>query len=179
MPAAGRGARRRGPGRTGDLVSRVENGGPGGVTNLWYRLTPSSTGSYLNGTWSQLASMNYQRYDYAAEVLPSGQVMIQGGEVSNDYQYIPPQGGNPGDDTPSGEVYNPFTNTWTNIATFAPTGTDGYDNFGDDPTETYNMARPRLSRLARFGRIDRRIRRHVRCRGACGAAAHAASSLIA
>ena len=112
-----------------------ENGAPGDVTNLWYRLTPSATGSYLNGTWSQLASMSYQRYDYAAEVLPSGQVMIQGGEVSTDYQYIPPQGGNPGDDTPSGEVYNPLTNTWTNIATFAPTGTDGYDNFGDDPTE--------------------------------------------
>jgi hypothetical protein len=29
------------------------------------------------------------------------------------------------------------------------------DTFGDDPTETYNMARPRVSRLARFGRIDR------------------------
>ena len=29
------------------------------------------------------------------------------------------------------------------------------DTFGDDPAETYKMARPRLSRLARFGRIDR------------------------
>jgi FKBP-type peptidyl-prolyl cis-trans isomerase 2/regulation of enolase protein 1 (concanavalin A-like superfamily) len=113
----------------------IENGGPGGVTNTWYRLTPSSTGSYLNGTWSQLADMTYERVDYATEVLPSGEVMIQGGEVSNDYRYMPPQGGNPGDDTPSGEIYNPLTNTWTNIATFTPIGTSSYDNFGDDPTE--------------------------------------------
>jgi hypothetical protein len=28
------------------------------------------------------------------------------------------------------------------------------DTFGDDPAETYKMARPTLSRLARFGLIN-------------------------
>jgi hypothetical protein len=33
----------------------------GNVDNTWYKLTPDSTGSYVNGTWSQLASMHVAR----------------------------------------------------------------------------------------------------------------------
>src|SRR5208282_2380495 len=33
----------------------------GGITNTWFKLTPNSSGSYINGTWSQLASMSLQR----------------------------------------------------------------------------------------------------------------------
>src|SRR5438552_2964412 len=33
----------------------------GDVVNTWYKLTPDSGGSYINGTWSQLASMSTQR----------------------------------------------------------------------------------------------------------------------
>jgi hypothetical protein len=114
-----------------------ENGGPGGVTDEWYRLTPSATGSYLNGTWSQLKNMNYERIDYASEVLPSGDLLVQGGEASNDTINNPT-----GDNTPSGEIYDPYNNTWTNITTFYPYGAfypnstqPLPDNFGDDPSE--------------------------------------------
>src|ERR1041385_5512943 len=33
----------------------------GGASASWYQLTPDSTGSYVNGTWSSLASMSTQR----------------------------------------------------------------------------------------------------------------------
>src|SRR4051794_38819069 len=32
-----------------------------GVSKAWYRLTTDSTGSYVNGTWSSLASMSLAR----------------------------------------------------------------------------------------------------------------------
>lgn len=47
---------------------------------LWWRLTPDKTGSYINGTWSQLASTpGYAPFDYASAVLPDGRVVVEGG----------------------------------------------------------------------------------------------------
>src|ERR1019366_4336439 len=51
--------------------------------NTWYKLTPDSKGSYVNGTWSQLASMDYQRLYYQSDVLPSGKIFVSGGEYGN------------------------------------------------------------------------------------------------
>src|SRR5205814_1528040 len=55
---------RTAPGQVGlmlmlsDGTVMVENNNDGGTYGpVWYRLTPSSTGSYVNGTWSTLASM--------------------------------------------------------------------------------------------------------------------------
>ena len=47
----------------------------------WYALTPTVTGSYLNGTWKQLASMpsGYEPLYFASAVLPDGQVLVTGG----------------------------------------------------------------------------------------------------
>ena len=42
----------------------------------YYKLTPDSTGSYVNGTWSQLASPSLQRSDDATNVLPDGRVFV-------------------------------------------------------------------------------------------------------
>src|SRR5438067_714934 len=41
----------------------------GGVSKNWYKLTPDATGSYVNGTWSNLASMSLQRLYTATNVL--------------------------------------------------------------------------------------------------------------
>jgi hypothetical protein len=82
----------------------------GGVTNTWNRLTPSSSGSYANGTWSQLASMNLQRLYFASNMLPDGRVFVEGGEYSG------PTGQQ--NETNTGEIYNPVANTWTNITSF-------------------------------------------------------------
>jgi hypothetical protein len=65
----------------------------------WYRLTPDNHGSYANGTWSQIASMNDTRLYYSAQVLTDGRVYVAGGEYGT------------GHDT--AETYDPLTNLWT------------------------------------------------------------------
>jgi hypothetical protein len=89
----------------------------GGQTNTWYRLAPDNNGSYLNGTWTQLASMKYTRLYYPSNVLPDGRVFLVGGEYSN-----------AGSLTNTGEIYDPVSNTWSSIANFP------LSQFGDDPS---------------------------------------------
>ena len=71
----------------------------GGTTAAWAKLTPDSTGSYINGTWTTLASGRDTRLYDASQVLKDGRVFVAGGEYGT--------GGS------TGEVYNPLTNTWT------------------------------------------------------------------
>src|SRR5258708_2619215 len=52
----------------------------GFATNTWYQLSPDSTGSYINGNWSQLASSNVERLFSPTNVLPDGRVFLLGGE---------------------------------------------------------------------------------------------------
>jgi hypothetical protein len=92
-----------------------------GTTNVWYQLTPDASGSYINGTISQLASMNLQRKDYTSDVLPNGNVLVVGGEESG------PSGAK--NFTNTGEIYDPVANTWTSITPFPQS------EFGDDPSE--------------------------------------------
>jgi hypothetical protein len=93
----------------------------GGTSNKWYRLTPNSSGSYGAGTWSNLASMGLPRLYFGSNVLTDGRVFVVGGEYSGPL-------GQP-NDTNTGEIYNPVSNTWSTIATFPQ------PKFGDDPTE--------------------------------------------
>jgi hypothetical protein len=50
-------------------------------TSNWHRLTPDNRGSYLNGTWSTLASMpsNYGPLYFASGVLRLGGGLVVGG----------------------------------------------------------------------------------------------------
>ncbi len=86
----------------------------------YYKLTPDATGSYVNGTWSQLASQILQRDADATNVLRDGTVLVLGGE------YTGPN--NTADDTPTGEIYNPVTNVWSRIPNYP------LSNFGDGPS---------------------------------------------
>ena len=70
--------------------------------SAWYRLTPDSHGSYVNGTWSQIASMNDTRLFYSAQVLTDGRVYVAGGEYGTGHG--------------TSETYNPLTNVWTHTA---------------------------------------------------------------
>jgi hypothetical protein len=94
------------------------HGGGGNASAAWYKLTPSSTGSYTSGTWSALASSNYTRLYTATQVLQSGKVFVEGGEYSS-----------AGSFTNTGEIYDPAANTWTNISPSFP-----QSQFGDDPS---------------------------------------------
>jgi hypothetical protein len=77
-------------------------------TGQWWKLTPDSTGSYVNGTWSQVASMpgSHAPLYYASAVLPDGRVLVIGGEYNGTAQ----------SETNLGAMYNPAINLWTSIA---------------------------------------------------------------
>ena len=83
----------------------------------WYKLTPDSKGSYVNGTWSKIASLpvingvQYAPLYHASAVLPDGRVIIMGGEYnnSNDESW-----------TKLGAIYDPLANKWTPVP--APSG---------------------------------------------------------
>jgi len=100
-----------------DGTVMVQGYSPG---NNWMRLTPDSTGSYINGTWSALASMSIPRLYYASHVLPSGKVWLLGGEYSGF--------GLMANWANTGEMYDPISNTWSPIAPHPEA------QFGDDPT---------------------------------------------
>lgn len=89
-------------------------------SGIWWRLTPTNTGSYVNGTWTQLASMQsgYAPLYFASAVLPDGRVLVEGGEYNNLQ----------GDETNLGDIYDPTTNTWT-----AVTPPSGWRTIGDSP----------------------------------------------
>ena len=55
------------------------NGCSGMDYTAWFVLTPDATGSYINGTWSQVGSMppNYAPLYFGSAVLPNGKVMVQ------------------------------------------------------------------------------------------------------
>jgi hypothetical protein len=74
----------------------------------WWKLTPDVNGSYVNGTWSQLASLpsDYGPLFFASAVLADGKVIIEGGE-QNFAQYVW---------TTKGAFYDPIANTWTRVS---------------------------------------------------------------
>jgi len=65
------------------------------------RLTPDSHGSYLHGTWVQVASMNYSRMFFASVVLTNGNVFVAGGEDGNGSHHA--------------ELYDPLNDVWAKI----------------------------------------------------------------
>jgi hypothetical protein len=100
-----------------DGTVMVQGYSPG---NNWMRLTPDASGSYVNGTWSNVAPMSIPRLYYASHVLPDGRVWILGGEYSGF--------GLPANWTNTGEIYDPLANAWSPIAHHPDA------NFGDDPS---------------------------------------------
>ena len=83
----------------------------------WWQLTPDAKGSYVNGTWSTRAPMHHSRLYYASAVLKDGRVFVAGGEYSD-----------AGADTTTAEIFDPLTDSWTEIA--APAG---WTAIGDAP----------------------------------------------
>lgn len=78
----------------------------------WYRLVPDATGSYSNGKWISAGTLpsGYNPLYFASTMLPSGQVVIFGGEYNNGGAVW----------TTKGALFNPVTNTWTSLT--APSG---------------------------------------------------------
>jgi hypothetical protein len=101
----------------------------------WWRLTPDSSGDYVNGSWSQLAPMQHSRLYYASAVLADGRVLVAGGEYSD-----------AGSDTNTAEIFSPTqggaAGTWTPL-----TAPSGWANIGDAPCCVLPDGRPLLGQI--------------------------------
>jgi Kelch motif len=76
----------------------------------WMKLTPDEKGSYLNGTWTTLASEPVARLYFASQIMPDGRLFVVGGEYSGP-ALIP-------DWSNTGEIYDPLSNKWTIITPY-------------------------------------------------------------
>ena len=88
------------------------------ATSAWYKLTPDSKGSYIDGTWSRIASMptGYRPLYFASAILPDGRMIVEGGEYIGENAVW----------SNKGAIYNPVTNTWASVAP-----PPGWTNIGD------------------------------------------------
>jgi hypothetical protein len=94
------------------------------VVNIrWWRLIPDINGSYVNGSWSQVAlmPMGYGPFWYASAVLADGRMIVEGGE----YNF----GNISRVETNKGSIYDPASNTWSRV--IAP---PGWPRIGDAPS---------------------------------------------
>jgi len=83
--------------------------------SIFYALTPDINGSYIKGTWRQLASppAGYAPYAGSQAVLADGRVLFVGGEY-NQNQILEPFA--PSGLTNMSAVYDPVADTWRMIA---------------------------------------------------------------
>jgi WD40 repeat protein len=93
----------------------------GGNETDWWKLTPDNTGSYVNGTWQQMASLpsDYSPLYFASAVLADGRLVISGGEYNfNEFAF-----------TNLGAIYDPTKDKWTKIG-----HPKGWGFIGDSPS---------------------------------------------
>jgi hypothetical protein len=76
----------------------------------WMKLTPDEKGSYINGTWSTLASEPVARLYFASQIMPDGKLFVAGGEYSG--PGLLPNWSN------TGEIYDPLANSWKIITPY-------------------------------------------------------------
>ena len=88
---------------------------------LWYKLTPDNTGSYVNGIWTQVASLpsGYSPDAFSSAVLADGRVVVVGGEYNFGNFTL----------TNLGAIYDPVANTWTSL-----NPPKGWTYIGDSPS---------------------------------------------
>jgi hypothetical protein len=108
-------------------------------TGKWYKLTPDIKGSYVDGTWTAIASMpsGYAPLYYASQVLNDGRFIVNGGEYNATTSGVCPESEVW---TTLGAIYDPVANSWTSVAPPA-----GWTTIGDAssvvlPNGTYMLA---------------------------------------
>jgi Galactose oxidase, central domain len=82
------------------------------------KLTPDIHGSYINGTWTVLETMNSSRLFFASDVLTNGNVFVAGGEYGDPNHW-------------DAELYNLQANTWSVV----PGSSMPNFNYSDSPSE--------------------------------------------
>ena len=87
----------------GTVMAKSGNMSSDSTSANWLRLSPDHHGSYVDGTWSDIAPMKYSRLYFSSQVLMDGRVYVAGGEY--------------GSGVSTAEMYDPIKNTWTEIPT--------------------------------------------------------------
>ena len=100
------------------LVHNEPDNNTTGGTSDWWKLTPDANGNYVDGTWSQIASMpaSYTPLYFASAILPDGRMIVEGGEYIGENAVWSNQGA----------IYDPVTNSWRSVAP-----PRGWTNMGD------------------------------------------------
>ena len=100
------------------------------ATQNWYRLTPSLSGSYIEGTWSLYSSFpsSYIPDAYASAVLADGRVAVIGGEytaVNGSFNFTLSN---------MGQIFDPTTQLWQPLQPPPATGSPNHwQCIGDAP----------------------------------------------
>jgi hypothetical protein len=96
----------------------------------WYRLTPSESGSYIDGTWSHYTSFpsGYTPVAFASAVLADGRVAIIGGEyaaANGNLNFVLSN---------TGAIFDPVANAWQPLPPPPPSGSPNHwQCIGDAP----------------------------------------------
>ncbi len=105
----------------GTVLAQGSPFGGHGSLNHWFKLTPDSKGSYLNGTWSQVANAPYSPLYVGGGLLADGRLAIIGGEyIGNNTVFTLSN---------RGALYDPVANSWVKMPL-----ANTFQNFGDSPT---------------------------------------------
>jgi hypothetical protein len=94
-----------------------------GLSGTWMGLTPDVSGSYVHGTWSELASLpgGYAPLYFGSAVLADGRLIVEGGEYNGANAALVW--------TNLGAIYDPLANAWTSVSP-----PSGWSNIGDAPS---------------------------------------------
>src|SRR5437868_3438667 len=104
----------------GTVIAHEETFAMDNSDTNWFKLTPDANGSYVNGTWSQIAALpaSFAPIDFTSAVLPDGRFVIIGGEWLHGIEQW----------TNQSAIYDPVANRWT---MFQPP--PGWNLIGDAP----------------------------------------------
>ncbi|HEY6923095.1 MAG TPA: hypothetical protein VI653_06480 [Steroidobacteraceae bacterium] len=99
------------------LIEALAIDDKGKFSFLEYKLSPDAFGSYVKGTWKQVASLpdassstnrhGWGPLAFAAAVLPDGRVIYEGGEYSGSFDFLL---------TNRGAIYDPVADKWTSVS---------------------------------------------------------------
>lgn len=79
---------------------------PTGTNGRVLKLTPDRKGSYINGTWTEVAQMPYAPLAGSEAVLADGRAIVEGGEYTDLYDFTL---------TNQGAIYDPTANSWISV----------------------------------------------------------------
>jgi len=105
----------------GTVMARSSGGQADPYADIWYRLTPDSSGHYVQGRWTVIAQSICPHGEFASQMLRDGRLFVAGGEYGAGDLGLPPNskcspvtGAESGGRSDS-EIYDPVHDQWQNV----------------------------------------------------------------